>query len=174
MTMNREDRFYYEQLWKRNKMGSKVAKFLIAFVVIAALFMLTGCKTQYVPVTEVHTEYKHTVDSVRQIDSIFHEKETVVMQLDSAAMAEYGIQLKNAERAWLVRSKEMEREIARLMAKKTDTVVKIDSVPKIVIKEKELSKFQQLKMDAGGAAIFIALALILLLIIKLAMKGKLF
>lgn len=170
----KEDREYYESLWRQSKVGGlmKVAMLVIAAIITIAF--LAGCKTQYVPVTEVHTEYKHTVDSVRQIDSIFHEKETVVMQLDSAAMAEYGIQLKNAERAWLVRSKEMEREIARLMAQKTDAVVKIDSVPKIVIKEKELSKFQQLKMDAGGAAIFIALALILLLIIKFAIKGKLF
>jgi hypothetical protein len=73
-----------------------------------------------------------------------------------------------------VRSKELEREIARLSMQKTDTFIKVDSIPKIVIKEKELSKWQHLKMDAGIAAMAIVAALILLLVIKVVRKGKLF
>ncbi len=160
MTEKEEFDVLWTQSWKaiRNSL-------LFLFVVATAIF-LAGCKTKYIPVEVTHTEYRHTTDSVKQVDSIFHEKETVIMQLDSAAMAEYGIKLKNAEKAWLVRSKELEREIARLMAQKTDTVIKTDSIPVIIEKEKELSKFQQFKMDAGGAAIFIAVALLLLLIWK--------
>ena len=173
MTMNKEYRGYYERkLFERYKNGGfKICVYsMIGIIACILISLLTGCKTQYVPVTEVHTEYKHTVDSVRQIDSVFHEKETVVMQLDSAAMAQYGIKLATAERAWLVQSKELEKEIARLTAQKTDTFIKIDSIPKIVVKEKELSKWQRLKMDAGGAAMIIAAALILLLLIKLKRK----
>lgn len=170
----RDDRQYYDDFFRRQDYrGCGTTLFGIATILLF-LFLLAGCKTQYVPVTEVHTEYKHTVDSVRQIDSVFHEKETVVMQLDSAAMAQYGIQMKSAETAWLVRSKELEREIARLSMQKTDTVIKVDSIPKIVIKEKELSKWQRLKMDAGIAAMAIVAALILLLVIKFVRKGKLF
>lgn len=163
----RVDRQYYYDFFRRQNYKGCGTTLMGMAVMLALLFLLSGCKTKYVPVTEVHTEYKHTVDSVRQVDSVFHEKETVVMQLDSAAMAEYGIQLQSAERAWLVRSKEMEQKIARLMAQKTDTVIKVDSIPKIIVKEKELSKWQRLKMDAGVAAMAIAAALILLFVIKL-------
>jgi hypothetical protein len=46
------------------------------------------------------------------------------MQLDSAQMAEYGIRLTKAERAWLVRTQEMERQLSLLMQQsaRRDTV----------------------------------------------------
>lgn len=174
MTMYREDRDYYDRKLMNSGGSCKACAFsLVAIVIIIILSLFTGCKTQYVPVESVHTEYHHTTDSIFHTDSVFKEKETIVMQLDSEAMAQYGIKLATAERAWLVQSKELEREIARLMSQKTDTFIKVDSIPKIVVKEKELSKWQRLKMDAGVALFAIVSALILFLIIRLSYK-KLF
>ena len=97
-------------------------------IVLGAL--LSGCSlTKYVPVPEVHTEHHWHTDSVLKHDSTYHETTTTIMQLDSAAMAAYGIRLQKAERAWLVKTQEMERIIQELMAKseRKDTVH--DSIP---------------------------------------------
>ena len=86
-------------------------------MMIAVLALLSSCTTtRVVTVPEVHEVIHHQSDTVIQKDSVIHEKETTIMQLDSAAMAKYGIQLKSAERAWLVKTTELEREIERLMA----------------------------------------------------------
>jgi hypothetical protein len=69
------------------------------------------------------------------------------MQLDSAAMAKYGIQLKSAERAWLVKTQEMERIIQELMSKSAQKDTVRDSIPYPVIKEVEVqpSWWQRMK-----------------------------
>ena len=91
---------------------------------------LAGCKqTEYVPVVETHDVHHWHTDSVKQTDSVYHEKTTTIMQLDSAAMATYGIQLKSAERAWLVKTEELERQIERLMAMSATKDSVHDSIP---------------------------------------------
>lgn len=110
------------------------AKGLVTMIVLVllAVALLPGCRSiSYVPmeVEKVHTVYQHTQDSVFHTDSVIREKETVVMQLDSSEMARYGVRLAQAERAWLVRTSELERELQRLSLLRADTVHKIDSVP---------------------------------------------
>ena len=97
--------------------------------------------------THQHTEHHWHTDSIYQTDSVIKEKETVVMQLDSAAMAKYGIQMKSAERAWLVKTQEMERTIQELMSKSTQKDTVRDSIPYPVIKEVEVqpSWWQRMK-----------------------------
>lgn len=126
-----------------------------------ALFMYS-CKTEYIPVETSHTEHHWHTDSIIQKDSVVKESMTTVMQLDSAAMAKYGIQLKNAERAWLVKSWELERQIEQLqkMSAFRDTVRDTIQVPYPV--EKKLSKWQQTKLDWGGWAILAANVMIIL------------
>lgn len=129
---------------------------LLAAVGIA----LTACKeTEYITVPEIHEVHHHHTDSIKQTDSVTVEKETVIMQLDSAAMAQYGIQLKSAERAWLVKTAELERRLQQLIENHTDTVHERDSVPYPVevIKEVEVEKplhwWQKALMFLGGAFI---------------------
>ena len=126
-----------------------------------ALFMLS-CKTEYIPIETSHTEHHWHTDSIKEVDSVIHEKYTTIMQLDSAAMAHYGIQLKNAERAWLVKSWELERQIENLQRFTAirDTVRDTIQVPYPV--EKKLSKWQQAKVDWGGWAMLIVVVLIFL------------
>lgn len=99
-------------------------------MMMAALAMLSSCTTtRVVTVPEVHEVIHHQSDTVIQKDSVIHEKVTTIMQLDSAAMVKYGIQLKSAERAWLVKTTELEREIERLMAMSATKDSVHDSIP---------------------------------------------
>jgi energy-coupling factor transporter transmembrane protein EcfT len=137
-----------------------------------ALFSIS-CKTEYIPVETSHTEHLWHTDSVKEVDSVIHEKQTTIMQLDSAAMAQYGIQLKNAERAWLVKSWELERQIENLqrLTAIRDTIRDTISVPYPV--EKKLSKWQQAKVDWGGWAMLgVLVVIILFLFIIPRWKGK--
>lgn len=137
-----------------------------------ALFMLS-CKTEYIPVETSHTEHHWHTDSIIQKDSVVKERMTTVMQLDSAAMAKYGIQLKNAERAWLVKSWELERQIENLqrLTAIRDTIRDTIQVPYPV--EKKLSKWQQTKVDWGGWAMLgVLVVIILFLFIFPRWKGK--
>ena len=104
---------------------------IIAIIVCILLTVLLGsCSTpQYIAVPEVHEIHHHHIDSIHETDSVTVERETVVMQLDSAAMAKYGIQMKEWERAWLVRTRELERELQRISKLKADTVTIRDSIP---------------------------------------------
>lgn len=115
---------------------------------------LTACTTtKVVTVPEIHTEYVHTTDSVHHTDSVIMERETVVMQLDSEAMAAYGIRLEAAERAWMVKTKELERALQRIQSTKSDTVIKIDSIPYPVEVPVEVAKpltwWQKTRMHGG-------------------------
>ena len=131
---------------------------LLLLAAVAVAF--TACTTtKYVTVPEVHEVHHHHTDSIKQTDSVTVEKETVIMQLDSAAMAKYGIQMKAAERAWLVKTAELEHRLQQLIENHTDTVHERDSVPYPVevIKEVEVEKplhwWQKALMFLGGAFI---------------------
>lgn len=103
---------------------------IIILAVTAACFLLPSCTTtKYVPVVEKHDDHHWHTDSVIQKDSTYHEKETTIMQLDSAEMARYGIRLKQAERAWLVRTNELQRQIERLEAMSATRDTVRDSIP---------------------------------------------
>ena len=142
-------------------------KKLLFLAIMAAV--LAGCKqTEYVPVVETHDVHHWHTDSVKQKDSVYHEKTTTIMQLDSAAMAQYGIQLKSAERAWLVKTAELERQIERLMAMSATKDSVHDSIPYPVevIKEvpREPSKIERGLMLVGTLAL---MALIVLVVWKI-------
>ena len=133
---------------------------IIGLIACALITLCAGCKTtEYVPVTQQHTEHHWHTDSIYKTDSVIKEKETVVMQLDSAAMARYGIKLKSAERAWLVKTQEMERIIQELMAKSSQRDTVHDSIPCPVIKEVEIqpSWWQRTKEDVFCIIILIIL-----------------
>lgn len=124
---------------------------IIIFGLIVA-FVITMCsctRTVYVPVKEVQTVFQNHTDTVHRTDSIIRETERIVMQLDSQAMAEYGIRLSNAEKAWLVREKQLESKINKLLEKKADTVIVRDTVPQPYAVEKPLSTMQSAWIKLG-------------------------
>lgn len=151
---------------------------VLAAVVVMVVLTLCGCKSvEYVAVPQQHTEHHWHTDSVHTVDSVITEKETTIMQLDSAEMAKYGIQLKNAERAWLVKTRELERQIQQLM-QLTQTKDSVhDTIPMPypveVVKEveKDLSWWQQTLMHIGGVVLWlIGIAAVVWLIKKYGKK----
>ena len=151
---------------ERMKAGClQLVSYLIMILIGLLLCALFGSctTTKYVPVTEQHTEHHWHTDSVKERDSVHTENTTIIRELDSAAMARYGIQMQANQRAWLVLQREMEQRLRELehMTAQRDTVH--DSIPAPypveVIKEvpAELTMWQRLKMKVGGAAIVLCL-----------------
>ena len=138
-----------------------------AFIVIMMMLVGLGIcclmgsctTTKYVTVPEVHEIHHNHTDSVIQRDSVVKETQTTVMQLDSAAMAQYGIQLKSAERAWLVRTAELERQIQQLKELRNDSIQKADSIPYPVEVPVEvpaqLTWWQQTRLHIGGVVFWL-------------------
>ena len=132
---------------------------LIGIVICILLCLLFGSctTTRYVPVTETHTEHHWHTDSMRERDSTHTERETVIREVDSAAMAQYGIQMESNQRAWLVLQREMEnrlRELEHMTAHK-DTVRDTIPQPYEVVKEvpRQRSKAEWALLATGLAAI---------------------
>ena len=138
----------------------KVIKYLVVWtLILIALALLMSCSTtEYVPVVQTNTEHHWHTDSVKEHDSIYHEKQTTIMQLDSAAMAKYGIQLKAAERAWLVKTEELERQIQRLqeMSATRDSIHDSIPVPVPVIKTvpADLTLWQEFRLHLANILLY--------------------
>ena len=151
-----------------NRALCNVIKWLVVWMVILfVLALLASCKqVEYVPVIQTQTEHHWHTDSVKEKDSTYHEKTTTIMQLDSAAMAKYGIRLEKAERAWLVKTEELQREIERLEAMSMSKDSVHDSIPVPypveVIREvpAELTWWQKLRLWIGNIGLLAILGVI--------------
>ena len=135
---------------------------LLSFAALMMCGLMMSCKTvEYVELPSQHTEHHWHTDSVVKTDSVIHEKETTIMQLDSAAMAKYGITLKAAERAWLVRTAEMERQIQQLMqmSQQKDSVHDTIPYPVEVVKEvpADLTWWQQTRLHLANIVLWLLL-----------------
>lgn len=137
---------------------------LYCCIVIVLILVLSACKTQYVPVETIRTEYINRTDTVKQTDSIFTNKETIIKEADNALIAELGLQLKDNERAILILQKELQKQVSKESEHKTDTIIKTDSIQVPYPVERKLSKWEQIKMDIGGIAIggFIGIVVIII------------
>jgi hypothetical protein len=126
---------------------------------IVVAVALAGCKSgeNVVTVPEIHEHWHHTSDTIRQTDSIIDHQTTIIRELDSAAMARYGIRLQGMQKAWLVENNRLQRELSELRQSKTDTVIERDSVPVPypVVKEvkKPLNFFEKAMMGTGIGSI---------------------
>ena len=135
---------------------------LLSFAALMMCGLMMSCKTvEYVELPSQHTEHHWHTDSVVKTDSVIREKETTIMQLDSAAMAQYGITLKAAERAWLVRTAEMERQIQQLMqmSQQKDSVHDTIPYPVEVVKEvpADLTWWQQTRLHLANIVLWLLL-----------------
>lgn len=72
-------------------------------------------------------------------------------------MAEFGIKLEEAQRAWLVQTDELQREVSELRQHKTDTVVVRDSIPVVQVVEKPPNQWQKLSMRVGNTVLLLLL-----------------
>lgn len=156
-----------------NKEKNKGA--LLPPIVFTLLLMLSicGCRSiRYVPVETVKTEYISHTDTVLRTDSIIKEKNTIIREADSSLIALLGIQLKNNEKAILVLQKELQKQINKQAEYKTDTIIKVDSIQVPYPVEKQLTKWQQMKMNVGGLAIVLCIIGIVSVVVGFILKRK--
>lgn len=109
-----------------------------------------SCRTQYIPVETIRTEYK-TRDSIR-VDSIYNQ--------DSIYVLVKGDTIYQYRYKYLYKYQYLNR---------TDTIIKIDSVQVPYPVEKQLNRWQSIKMKLGGWAfglIFIIALIVIMRIIK--------
>jgi hypothetical protein len=104
----------------------------LEIIAVAAIlgWLLMGCTTtKYVTVPEVHEHWHHSTDTIHQTDSIIDHQTTTIREVDSATMAQYGIQMKNMQRAWLIETNRLQRELSELRQTRADTIHERDSIP---------------------------------------------
>lgn len=144
-------------------MCKKCLKVLAVLVILCGILtVLCGCSPKVVTVPEVHNYYHHNTDSIIINDSVFDRQTTIIREVDSATMAQFGIQLKNQQSAWLIQQNQLMKEISELKQTKSDTVHIRDSIPvpypvekKITVKE----RFSYLAKDLVVVLILGALVL---------------
>lgn len=112
-----------------------------------------SCRTQYVPVETVRTEYK-TRDSIR-FDSIY--------QRDSIYMLVKGDTIYQYKYKYLYRY---------LITNRTDTILQTDSIQIPYPVEKQLSRWQSIKMELGEWAFGIIILFTLIIIGQIIFKSK--
>ena len=134
---------------------------LIVFVLMCLMALLVSCKTQYVPVETVRTEYINRTDTVHKTDTVTNERETVIREVnkgDSALLAKYGIQIKDNERMLLFLQRELDRERSRERKVQHDTTIVRDTIQVPYPVEKKQSA-----VDKFGDKLMLLMMLVLLL-----------
>lgn len=159
------DNEYYKSLWQHSKIGGLMKIIMLVIAAMIIICFLAGCKTKYVTVPEYHETYVSRTDTVWKTDSVKDVQISIIQEVDSAYLHKIGI-INPPEKAYLIQNSQNKEISKSLIEHTTDTILKVDSVPKLIIKEKELSKWQHLKMNAGVAAMCIVVALLLLFLIN--------
>ena len=145
-----------------------VKQFLLGLFLAMAfltLMLLQGCRTKYVSVPEYHKEYINRTDSFFHTDTIKEKEWMTIKEVDSAQLAELGIQLRNIKNAYLIeRNKNKERNNTTLKAK-ADTIIKTDSIRVPYPVERKLNKWESLKIEVGGWAIGVLSVVVIIAIV---------
>lgn len=147
---------------------STLAAIGLGLIIVFIICLLTGCTAtpKIVTVPEIHEHYHHTADTIRQTDSIIDRQTTLIREVDSATMARYGIQLKALQRAWLIETDRLQRQLSALQHTTTDTTVIHDTIPRpypvevVREAEKPLTAWQQFRLSMGNV-VLITLGLLL-------------
>lgn len=123
-----------------------------AVILIFAGLVLGGCKTKYVSVPEVHTEYISRVDTTVRMDSVYLR--------DSVYVERKGDTLYVNKTAY----RDRYRHIYKV---KTDTIWKRDSVNIAYPVEKEMSRSERLFVAMGKFFAALVIALLFVIGVKL-------
>jgi len=128
-------------------MKTLIRVILIGFVLIVMSALMSGCKTMYVPVESVRTEYKDRLrtDSINVFDSIYIREK--------------------GDTVWLTRWRTEFRNRLRV-----DSIFIRDSIQVPYPVERTLTRWQKFKMDVGGMAagglLTVTIAFIIIYLIK--------
>lgn len=117
---------------------------------------LYSCRTKYVTVPEYHTEYKTVVDSTIKWDSVFiHDSVAVLLKGDTVTK-------------YQLRDKVVYKY---LLKQRIDTLIKTDSIRVPYPVERQLTKWEKVKMDVGGYGLVIIV--LVFMVFMLRFLGKL-
>lgn len=157
---NPNDHWYYSVRYDKKSAQSMKGCFygLIGiFILIIACLLLSSCKTVYVPVETVKTEYiTNTVHDSVVVETIKHDSVVVTQKGDTVFVSQWHTLYKDRWRDKLI----------------TDTIIKIDSVQVTYPVEKPLAKWEQTKMDIGGIAMIVLVVVLIILLLKWLVKIK--
>lgn len=126
-------------------------KWSIAIMVFVGL-VLGGCKTKYVSVPEIHTEYITMVDTTVRKDSVYL-KDSVYVE-------------RKGDTLYVNKTLYMDR-YHNIYKVKKDTVVKRDSVNVAYPVEKEMSRSERLFVAMGKLFAALVIALLFVIGVKL-------
>lgn len=126
-------------------------KWNIAIMVLAGL-ALGSCKTKYVSVPEIHTEYITRVDTTVIMDSVY-QRDSVYVE-------------RNGDTLYVNKTLYRDR-YHNIYKVKTDTIVKRDSVNVAYPVEKEMSRSERLFVAMGKFFAAFVIALIFVIGVKL-------
>lgn len=129
-------------------------KSLLYIILLTLAICITSCRSiRYVPVETVRTEYK-TRDSIR-FDSIYeHDSIFLFLKGDTVYKEKYRYKYRY------------------LTINKTDTIIMTDSVQVPYPVEKQLSRWQQMKIELGGWAFGMVVISFIVLIIRFVKGGN--
>lgn len=158
---NPNDYWYYNQRYEDNSVGSLKGCFysLLGIIIVALVsLLLSGCQTiKYVPVEVVEKEYITKTDTFIQKDSIvFHDSVYIHSKGDTVWYEKWHTKYKD-------------RIVTRIVV---DSFIKRDSVSVPYMVEKNLTRWQKMKMDFGGGAIFALIGMIIAMIIVIILKMR--
>lgn len=125
---------------------------ILTCILLASVFILSACRTQYVPVERIKTEYRYIdrsqQDSVYSKDSIrYYTKGDTVFADKYFYLYKY------------------------LFINRVDSFTKTDSIHVPYPVERKLSRWESIKMELGGWA-FGALVMVLVLVCRQTFKSK--
>lgn len=126
-------------------------KWNIVIMVFAGL-VLGGCKTKYVSVPEIHTEYITRVDTTVRRDSVYL-KDSVYVERKGDTM--------------YINKTVYRDRFHHIYKVKTDTIVKRDSVNVAYPVEKEISRSERLFVAMGKFFAALVIALLFVIGVKL-------
>lgn len=128
-------------------------RLIYIIILLTSAICFISCRTQYIPVETVRTEYK-TRDSIR-IDSIYNQDSIyVLVKGDTVYQYRY---------KYLYKYQYLNR---------TDTMIKIDSVQVPYPVEKQLTRWQSIKIELGGWAFGVIIVFALVVVGWLVYKLK--
>lgn len=148
----------------------------VFLIVLLLVISFSGCsKKIYVPVETVRTEYKYlnSKDSIRLTEKINTKDSVIIRDSVVTTLNENG----DVIRTEIWRLKEKYSKNASMyeeLKAKYDSLlsVKRDSVLVPYPKEKQLSRWQKIKMDSGGIAIGVVIIIILVVVGRFVYKLK--
>ena len=133
--------------------------FLLAFI-----SLVCACSPKVMTVPEVHNFYHHDTDSVFMNDSVIDRQTTIIKEVDSAMMAQYGIQMEKQQKAWLIQNERLMKEISMVKQSKTNTVHIRDSIPVPYPVEKKVTAKERLGYLTNDLIVILCLGGVVLLI----------